>query len=203
MFLGCEINDIVADAIVSQLLLLDAKDPTKDIRLFVNSSGGSLSDTLAIYDVMKLVRADVSTVALGISASTASIVLGGGTKGKRFAMPNARIMIHQPMGGTDGPVRKVEIQAQELSHNKKHVARILSDSTGRTVDEVMKDIDRDKYMSPIEAVEYGLIDGVIDRDTILPLEPVPVRVKATLSGTEIIKDQEKFLKPDIPDDEIY
>ncbi|OAY24287.1 ATP-dependent Clp protease proteolytic subunit 4, chloroplastic [Manihot esculenta] len=203
VFLGNNIDDFVADAIISQLLLLDAQDPTKDIRLFINCPGGSLSATMAIYDVVQLVRADVSTVALGISASTASIILGGGTKGKRFAMPNARIMIHQPLGGASGQAIDVEIQAREIMHNKNNVIRIISGFTGRTTEQVQKDIDRDRYMSPIEAVEYGIIDGVIDRDSIIPLAPVPERVKPTLNYEEMRKDPMKFLTPDIPDDEIY
>ncbi|XP_075504655.1 ATP-dependent Clp protease proteolytic subunit 4, chloroplastic-like [Primulina tabacum] len=204
VFLGSSIDDLVADSIISQLLLLDAQDSTKDIRLFINSSGGSLSATMAIFDVVRLVRADVSTIALGISASTASIILGGGTKGKRFAMPNTRIMIHQPLGGASGQAIDVEIQAREVMHNKKNVTGIISDCTGRSFEQVEKDIDRDRYMSPIEAVEYGLIDGVIDRDSIIPLEPVPERVKpSTFNYEEISKDPRKFLTPDIPDDEIY
>ncbi|KAL7187948.1 hypothetical protein ACSBR1_037899 [Camellia fascicularis] len=203
VFLGSQIDDFVADAIISQLLLLDAQDPSKDIRLFINSPGGSLSATMAIYDVLQLVRADVSTVALGISASTASIILGGGTKGKRFAMPNTRIMIHQPLGGASGQAIDVEIQAREIMHNKDNVTRIISTVTGRPFEQVQKDIDRDRYMSPIEAVEYGIIDGVIDRDSIIPLMPVPERVKATLNYEEMSKDPKKFLTPDIPDDEIY
>ncbi|KAL2525314.1 ATP-dependent Clp protease proteolytic subunit 4 [Abeliophyllum distichum] len=129
VFLGNQVDDFVADAIISQLLLLDAQDPTKDIRLFVNSPGGSLSATMAIFDVVRLVRADVSTIALGISASTASLILGGGTKGKRFAMPNTRIMIHQPLGGASGQAIDVEIQAREVMHNKKNVTGIISDFT--------------------------------------------------------------------------
>ncbi|KAL2236774.1 ATP-dependent Clp protease proteolytic subunit 4, chloroplastic [Sesamum indicum] len=204
VFLGNNIDDFVADAIISQLLLLDALDSTKDIRLFINSPGGSLSATMAIFDVVRLVRADVSTVALGISASTASIILGGGTKGKRFAMPNTRIMIHQPLGGASGQAIDVEIQAREVMHNKKNVTQIISEFSGRSFEQVEKDIDRDRYMSPIEAVEYGIIDGVIDRDSIIPLVPVPERVKAsTFNYEEISKDPRKFLTPDIPDDEIY
>ncbi|XP_031483659.1 ATP-dependent Clp protease proteolytic subunit 4, chloroplastic [Nymphaea colorata] len=203
VFLGCNIDDFVADAIISQLILLDAQDPTKDIRLFINSPGGSLSATMAIYDVMQLVRADVSTIALGIAASTSSIILGGGTKGKRLAMPNTRIMMHQPLGGASGQAIDVEIQAREIMHNKKNVTRIIAGFTGRSFEQVEKDIDRDRYMSPIEAVEYGIIDGVIDKDAIIPLEPVPERVRSKLDYEEIMKDPQKFLRPDIPDDEIY
>ncbi|KAK9267917.1 hypothetical protein L1049_010354 [Liquidambar formosana] len=203
VFLGNSIDDFVADAIISQLLLLDAQDPTKDIRLFINSPGGSLSATMAIYDVVQLVRADVSTVALGIAASTAPIILGGGTKGKRLAMPNTRIMIHQPLGGASGQAIDVEIQAREIMHNKNNVTRIISAFTGRPFEQVQKDIDRDRYMSPIEAVEYGIIDGVIDKDSIIPLLPVPERVKSRLNYEEISRDPRKFLTPDIPDDEIY
>ncbi|XVF45481.1 hypothetical protein PTKIN_Ptkin02bG0210000 [Pterospermum kingtungense] len=203
VFLGNNIDDFVADAIISQLLLLDAQDPKKDIRLFINSPGGSLSATMAIYDVVQLVRADVSTVAVGIAASTASIILGGGTKGKRLAMPNTRIMIHQPLGGASGQAIDVEIQAREIMHNKNNVTRIISGFTGRSFEQVQKDIDRDRYMSPIEAVEYGIIDGVIDRDSIIPLVPVPERVKPRLNYEEMSKDPRKFLTPDIPDDEIY
>ncbi|KAK9120299.1 hypothetical protein Syun_017916 [Stephania yunnanensis] len=203
VFLGNSIDDFLADAIISQLLLLDAQDPTKDIRLFINSPGGSLSATMAIYDVLQLVRADVSTVALGIAASTASIILGGGTKGKRLAMPNTRIMIHQPLGGASGQALDVEIQAKEILHNKNNVIRIVSSFTDRTIAQVEKDIDRDRYMSPIEAVEYGIIDGIIDRDSIIPLVPVPEKVKPRVSYEEISKDPKKFLTPEIPDDEIY
>lgn len=203
VFLGSGIDDFVADAIISQLLLLDAQDHTKDIRLFINSPGGSLSATMAIFDVVRLVRADVSTLALGIAASTASIILGAGAKGKRLAMPNARIMVHQPLGGASGQAIDVEIQAREIMHNKNNITRIISEFTGRPLEQVEKDIDRDRYMSPIEAVEYGLIDGVIDRESIIPLEPVPEKVKSNFNYMEISKDPKKFLTPEIPDDEIY
>ncbi|KAK1326999.1 hypothetical protein QJS10_CPA01g03018 [Acorus calamus] len=203
VFLGSGIDDFVADAIISQLLLLDAQDPKKDIRLFINSPGGSLSATMAIYDVVQLVRADVSTIAMGIAASTSSIILGGGTKGKRLAMPNTRIMVHQPLGGASGQAIDVEIQAKEIMHNKNNITRIISGFTGRSFEQVQKDIDRDRYMSPMEAVEYGIIDGVIDKDSIIPLLPVPEKVKPRLNYEEISKDPRKFLTPEIPDDEIY
>ncbi|KAJ6846400.1 ATP-dependent Clp protease proteolytic subunit 4, chloroplastic [Iris pallida] len=203
VFLGSQIDDFVADAIISQLLLLDAIDSTKDIRLFINSPGGSLSATMAIFDVVQLIRADVSTIGLGIAASTSSIILGGGTKGKRLAMPNTRIMLHQPLGGASGQAIDVEIQAKEIMHNKTNVTRLISGFTGRSFEQVQKDIDRDRYMSPIEAVEYGIIDGVIDQDSIIPLMPVPDKVKPKLNYEEINKDPRKFLTPEIPDDEIY
>lgn len=158
---------------------------------------------MAIYDVVQLVRADVSTVALGIAASTASIILGGGTKGKRFAMPNTRIMIHQPLGGISGQVLDVEIQTKELMTNKENVTRIISNCTGRSFEQVEQDIDRDRYMGPIEAVEYGIIDGVIDRERIIPLAPVPLKVKPRFDFMEVAKDMKKYLSPDIPDDEIF
>ncbi|KAF7126819.1 hypothetical protein RHSIM_Rhsim11G0024900 [Rhododendron simsii] len=171
VFLGYGIDDFVADCVISQLLLLDAQDPTKDIKLFINSPGGSLSATMALYDVVRLVRADVSTVAMGLAVDTASIILGGGTKGKRLAMPNARIMMHQPMGGASGKASNVEIQTKELMQSKASVIKIISDFTGHTLEQVEKDIEYDRYMSPIEAVEYGIIDGIIDRDIIVPLMP--------------------------------
>ena len=155
---------------------------------------------MAIYDVVQLVRADVSTVALGIAASTASIILGGGTKGKRLAMPNTRIMMHQPLGGASGQAIDVEIQAREIMHNKNNVTRIIAGFTGLPFEQVQNDIS---YMSPMEAVEYGIIDGVIDRDSIIPLVPVPEKVKGRINYEEITKDPRKFLTPDVPDDEIY
>ncbi|KAJ8432922.1 hypothetical protein Cgig2_023052 [Carnegiea gigantea] len=203
VFLGTRIDDFVADAIVSQLLLLDAQDHTKDIRLFINSCGGSFSATMAIFDVVQLVRADVSTVALGTSVSTASIILGGGAKGKRLAMPNARIMFHQPLGSASGGASNVVIQATEVMEHRNNIIRIISEFTGQSFEQVEKDIDKDRYMSPIEALEYGLIDGIIDRDSIIPLTPRPERVKSRFNFEEVVKDPRKFLSSDIPDDQIY
>ncbi|KAL6544182.1 ATP-dependent Clp protease proteolytic subunit 4 [Orobanche gracilis] len=204
LFLGNEIDDFFADSIISQMILLDAQEPTKDIRLFINSPGGSPSAAMAIFDMMHLVQADVSTVALGISASTASIILGGGTKGKRFAMPNARIVINQPFGGIGGHPLDVAIHARELMQNKENITRIISDFTGRPFEQVEKDIRYDRYMSPVEAVEYGIIDGVIDEDSIIPLMTVSERVEAsTLTDEEISTDPNKFLTLEILDDELF
>ncbi|CAM6111884.1 unnamed protein product [Calypogeia fissa] len=199
--LGHQMDDFVADGIISQLLLLDAVDPSKDIRLFVNCPGGSISAAMGIYDSIQLCRADVSTVAFGLAASTAAIVLAGGSKGKRFAMPNARIMMHQPLGGASGQAIDVEIQAKEVMYHKNNITRIISEITGRPFDQVSKDMDRDRYMSPVEAIEYGLIDFVIDEDSIIALAPTVERVKPR--SLNIVDDPVKFLNPDIPDDEIY
>lgn len=200
VFLGSQMDDYVADAIVSQLLLLDAQDPNKEIRLFVNCAGGSISAAMAIYDAIQLCRAEVSTIAFGISASTATVVLAGGSKGRRLAMPNARIMMHQPLGGASGQAIDVEIQAKEIMYHKKNITSILAQITNKSYEQVEKDIDRDRYMSPVEAMEYGIIDGVIDKDTVIPLLPVPERVK---SKPGLLTADRSFLIPIIPDDEIY
>ncbi|KAE8702811.1 ATP-dependent Clp protease proteolytic subunit 4 [Hibiscus syriacus] len=182
VFLGNQIYDFLADAIITPYLMEEHNG----------------------YQIMvQLVRADVSTVSIGIAASTASIILGGGTKGKRLAMRNTRIMIHQPLGGASGQAIDVEIQAREIMHNKNNVTRIISSFTGHSFEQVEKDTDRDRYMSPMEAAEYGIIDVVIDRDMITPLEPVPERVKPRLNYDENSKDPKKFLTPDIPDDEMW
>lgn len=204
VFLGSNMDDFVADAIISQLLLLDAQNPAKDIRLFINCPGGSINAAMGIFDTIQLCRADVSTIAFGLAASTASIVLAGGSKGKRLAMPNTRIMMHQPLGGASGSAIDVEIQAKEIMYHKSNVTRIISERTGRTTEQVDNDMDRDLYMSPMEAVEYGLIDGVIDKESIIPLPVMPEEiVKPTLNFAEASKDFDKFITPHIPDDEIY
>ncbi|KAG5524415.1 hypothetical protein RHGRI_031161 [Rhododendron griersonianum] len=200
VFLGHTIDDLVADLVISELLLLDAQDPTKDIKLFINSPGGSHRAAMALYDIIRVVRADVSTVAMGIAASSASIILGAGTKGKRLAMPNARIMMCQPLGGASGPVTELEFETKELKQNKADVIKIISDITGHTLEQVEKDIDKDRYMSPIEAVEYGIIDDVIDRDSIVPLMPIPEFRRDKRFPNEFSNID---LEPDVPDDEIY
>lgn len=202
VFLGFNIDEYAADAIISQLLLLDAQDPSKDIRLFINSPGGTTSATMAVYDAIQLCRAEVSTIAFGIAASTAAIVLAGGSKGKRLAMPNTRIMLHQPLAGASGQVMDVEIQAREAMHHRKNVTRILSEITGRAFEQVEKDIDRDRYMSPAEAMEYGILDGVIDKDMIIPLCPSPEVVLRSPGYKNAVKNPRKFLNPIVPDSEI-
>lgn len=203
VFLGSSLDDFAADAIISQLLLLDAQDPTKDIRLFINSAGGSMSAAMGVFDAIQLCRAPVSTIAFGFAASTAAIVLAAGSKGKRFAMPNVRIMLHQPMGGASGQAIDVEIQAKEIMHHKTNITRILSQITGRTYEQVEEDIDQDRFLSPVEAVEYGILDGVIDKDTILPLGPIAEKVGRRSVLKNVESDPRKFLIPIIPDDEIY
>ena len=158
---------------------------------------------MGVYDAMKFCKADVSTVCFGLAASMGAFLLAAGTKGKRYCMPNARIMIHQPVGGASGQALDVEVQAKEILANKRNVIRLVSGFTGRTPEQVEKDIDRDRYMGPLEAVDYGIIDGVIDGDSIIPLEPVPERVKPKYNYEELYKDPQKFLMPDVPDDEIY
>jgi len=165
-----------------------------------------VSATIAIFDVLQLLRSDVSTVAFGYCGSTASLILCGGAKGKRLAMPNARIMIHQPGGAVTGLAYDVEVQAQEIMQNKDYVIRIISQRSGRPYEQVEKDLDKDRYMSAIEAIDYGLIDEVIDREKIIPVPPLPERRQSRFPVVEVPKEWEdprKFLFPEIPDDEIY
>eukprot|EP00239_Pterosperma_sp_CCMP1384_P009977 CAMPEP_0197866328 /NCGR_PEP_ID=MMETSP1438-20131217/44156_1 /TAXON_ID=1461541 /ORGANISM="Pterosperma sp., Strain CCMP1384" /LENGTH=317 /DNA_ID=CAMNT_0043484887 /DNA_START=51 /DNA_END=1004 /DNA_ORIENTATION=- len=164
VFLGSQVDDFSADAVISQLLLLDAQDPTKDIKLFINSPGGSVTAGMGIYDAMQMCRCDVSTVCFGLAASMGAFLLAGGTKGKRYSMPNARIMIHQPLGGASGQAVDIEIQAREIMHHKANLNRILAYHTGQDVVTVDEDTDRDRYMSPLEAKAYGLIDEIIGGD---------------------------------------
>eukprot|EP00245_Coleochaete_scutata_P003107 TRINITY_DN14432_c0_g2_i1.p1 TRINITY_DN14432_c0_g2~~TRINITY_DN14432_c0_g2_i1.p1 ORF type:complete len:313 (+),score=51.15 TRINITY_DN14432_c0_g2_i1:54-992(+) len=203
VFLGHQMDDFVADATISQLLLLDAQDPTKEIRLFVNCPGGSISAAMGIFDAIQMCRADVSTIAFGLAASTASIVLMGGTKGKRLSMPNARIMMHQPLGGASGKAIDVEIQAREIMYHKTNITNLIAQVTGKSFEQVEKDIDRDRYMSPVEAMEYGIIDGVIDKDMIIPLQPATSKIKPRAEYFASEQDPRKFLIPTIDDSEIY
>lgn len=161
VFLGTEINDDVANVVVAQLLFLESEDPEKDINLYINSPGGSVYAGLAIYDTMQYVRCPISTICVGMAASMASVLLTAGNKGKRRALPNARIMIHQPHGGSRGQASDIEIQAREMLKTKARLTEILAHHTGQPYDKVLKDSDRDYYMSSEEARAYGLIDEVV------------------------------------------
>ena len=161
VFLGGEVDDFGADAIVSQLLLLDQQDATKDIKLFINSPGGSVTAGMGIYDAMMLCRADVQTYCFGLAASMGAFLLGAGRRGKRHSMPNSRIMIHQPLGGASGQAVDIEIQAKEIMYHKANLNRIMADYTGQPLAKIEEDTDRDRYMSPVEARDYGLIDHII------------------------------------------
>ncbi len=161
IFMGSEIVDIVANSVVAQLLFLEKEDSTKDIDLYINSPGGSVVDALAIYDTMQLIRPQVSTICVGLAASMGAILLTGGAKGKRFALPNAKIMIHQPWGGFRGQASDIEIHAREMLETKKRLNQILAVHSGQTLKQLEKDTDRDRFMDPAEAKKYGLIDEII------------------------------------------
>ena len=161
IFLGTGIDDQVADALVAQLLFLEAEDPEKDIQIYINSPGGSVTAGLAIYDTMQQVAPDVVTICYGLAASMGAFLLSGGTKGKRLALPNARIMIHQPLGGAQGQAVDIEIQAKEILFLKDTLNGLLAEHTGQPLDKIAEDTDRDYFLSPAEAVEYGLIDRVV------------------------------------------
>ena len=161
IFLGEEVTDVSASVVVAQLLFLDAEDPDKDISLYINSPGGSVSAGFAIYDTMQHVKADVSTICVGLAASMGAFLLSGGAKGKRFSLPNSEIMIHQPLGGARGQATDIQIQAEQILKLKAKINRILSENTGKPLDQLQKDAERDFYMSAEAAKEYGLIDEVI------------------------------------------
>ncbi|MGL4402987.1 MAG: ATP-dependent Clp endopeptidase proteolytic subunit ClpP [Fusobacteriaceae bacterium] len=163
IFLGTEIDDNVANAIVAQLLFLEAEDPEKDIIMYINSPGGVISAGMAIYDTMNYIKPDVQTVCIGQAASMGALLLSSGTKGKRFALKNARVMIHQPLGGARGQAVDIEIQAREILRMKELTAKILAENTGHPLKKIHKDTDRDNFMSAEEAVKYGLIDKVFVR----------------------------------------
>jgi ATP-dependent Clp protease protease subunit len=172
IFLGDPINDRVASLVIAQLLFLESEDPDKDIRLYINSPGGVVTAGLGIYDTMQYVRCQVATYCLGQAASMGAFLLAGGAKGKRFALPNARIMIHQPHGGASGQATDIEIQAREIIRLREMLNAIMSKHCGRSVDEILKDTDRDNFMSADEAKKYGLVDEVLRREdddaTLLP-----------------------------------
>ncbi len=161
IFLGEEVNEVTAGLVIAQLLFLEAEDPDKDIQLYINSPGGSVSAGLAIYDTMQYIKCDVSTICMGMAASMGAFLLAGGTKGKRMALPNAEIMIHQPLGGAQGQATEIEIAAKHILQTKERLNRILSENTGQPYDVIAADTERDNWKSAQQAVEYGLIDSVI------------------------------------------
>ena len=161
VFLGDEVNDTTASLVVAQLLFLEAQDPEKDIHLYINSPGGSVTAGMAIYDTMQYIKCDVSTICIGMAASMGAFLLAGGAKGKRMALKNAEIMIHQPSGGSQGQATEIEIAAKHILRTKEKLNRILSENTGKPFEQVAEDTERDNWMSADEAKEYGLIDQVI------------------------------------------
>ena len=162
IFLGEEVNETTASLVVAQLLFLESEDPTKDIHLYINSPGGSVTAGMAIYDTMNYIKCDVSTICMGMAASMGAFLLSGGTKGKRLALPNAEIMIHQPLGGAKGQATEIQIAAEHILKTKKRLNEILAKNTGKSIDIIEKDTDRDNYLTAYEALEYGLIDKVIE-----------------------------------------
>ena len=163
IFLGTGINDQVSDSLVAQLLFLEAEDPEKDIQIYINSPGGSVTAGMAIYDTMQQISPDVVTICFGVAASMGAFLLSGGSKGKRLALPNSRIMIHQPLGGAQGQAVEIEIQAKEILFLKKTLNSLLAEHTGQPLEKINEDTERDYFLSPSEAVEYGLIDKVIKK----------------------------------------
>lgn len=161
IFLVGPVNDQMANLIVAQMLFLESENPDKDISLYINSPGGSVSAGLAIFDTMNFIKPDVSTLCTGLAASMGAFLLAAGTKGKRFSLPNSRVMIHQPSGGSQGMASDIEIQAKEILYLRERLARIMAESTGQSVEQIHKDTDRDRFMSAEESVDYGLIDKVL------------------------------------------
>ncbi len=161
IFLGEEVNDVTASLVVAQLLFLESEDPNKDISLYINSPGGSVTAGMAIYDTMQYIKCDVSTICIGMAASMGAFLLTGGTKGKRYALPNAEIMIHQPLGGAKGQATDIQIVAENILKIKEKLARMLAENSGQPFEKVMADTERDNYMTAEEAKAYGLVDEVI------------------------------------------
>lgn len=162
IFLSGEINDQVADVVVAQLLLLEFEDPEKDIQLYINSPGGSVTAGLAIFDTMNYIKPDVSTIVIGQAASMAAVLLASGEKGKRYSLPNSNVLIHQPLGGAQGQATDISIVAEQILKIRERLNKILSDRTGQDIDRIQLDTERDKYMTAQEALEYGLVDKVIE-----------------------------------------
>ena len=161
VFLGEEVNDVTASLVVAQLLFLESEDPGKDISLYINSPGGSVSSGLAIYDTMNYIKCDVSTICIGMAASMGAFLLSGGAKGKRMALPNAEVMIHQPAGGVQGQATEIKIVAEKILHTRTKLNQILAANTGQPIEVIERDTERDNYMTADEAMKYGLIDKVI------------------------------------------
>jgi ATP-dependent Clp protease, protease subunit len=161
IFLGTEVNDTISDLIIAQLLFLEAEDPDKDIQIYINSPGGSVSAGFAIYDTMQYIKPDVSTICVGRAASMGAFLLAAGQKGKRFSLPNSDIMIHQPLGGTQGQAEDIRIQAEKILEIRERLNNILSERTGQPLEKIKRDTDRDYHLTAKEAVEYGIIDEVI------------------------------------------
>jgi ATP-dependent Clp protease, protease subunit len=169
IFLGTPIDDTVANLVMAQLLHLEAEDPEKDINLYINSPGGSITDLLAIYDTMQYVKPDISTICMGMAASAAAVILAAGTKGKRFALPHSTILIHQPSGGARGQSADIEIQAREILRLRKLLDEIMAEHTGQTVEKISKDTDRDFIMTADQALEYGMVDEIITTRQVVPV----------------------------------
>jgi|SRR5690606_30368655 len=163
IMLGSGVNDVVANSIIAQLLFLAAEDPEKDIHLYINSPGGSITAGMAIYDTMQYIKPDVSTICVGMAASMGAFLLAAGAKGKRFALPNSEVMIHQPLGGAEGQASDIAIRAKRIINMREKLNQILADRSGQPIERINQDTDRDYFMSAQEAVEYGLIDKVIER----------------------------------------
>ena len=163
IFLSDEVNDTTASLVVAQLLFLEAQDPDKDISFYINSPGGSVTAGMAIYDTMKFIKCDVSTICIGMAASMGAFLLSSGTKGKRIALPNSEIMIHQPLGGAKGQATDIKIQAELILRTRDNLNRILAENTGRSIDEIARDTERDNFMTAKQALEYGLIDKIYDQ----------------------------------------
>ena len=163
IFLGEEVNDVTASLVVAQLLFLEAEDPDKDISLYINSPGGSITSGMAIYDTMQYIKCDVSTICIGMAASMGAFLLAAGAKGKRFALPNSEIMIHQPLGGMQGQATDIKIHADRIIKIKETLNTTLSERTGKSLEQITKDTERDNFMAALEAKEYGLIDEVIEK----------------------------------------
>lgn len=163
VFLGTAIDDMVANLVIAQLLFLESEDPTKEIYLYINSPGGIITSGLAIYDTMQYVKAPIVTTCIGQAASMGAVLLAGGEKGKRYALPHSRILIHQPLGGTQGQASDIDIQAKEILRMREEINRILEKHTGQPIDKVAKDTERDYFMGPEQAIEYGIIDQILEK----------------------------------------